>query len=94
MGQVQHSSVLCDTMSGTASGEVGLLAWSLDFNGGQPPDLRIRSMIMIMGYLSLQRHLFNLYPTNAPDPFKSVSYERTKWVRCGHLNAPHSHVQA
>jgi len=37
---------------------------------------------------------FNLYLTNAPDPFKSVSYERTKWVRCGHLNAPHSHIQA
>jgi len=36
----------------------------------------------------------NLYPTNAPDPFKSESYERTKWVRCSHLNAPHSHVQA
>jgi len=36
----------------------------------------------------------NLYPTNAPDPFKSASYERTKWVRCGHFNAPHSHVQA
>ena len=35
-----------------------------------------------------------LYPANAPDPFKSVSYERTKRVRCGHLNAPHSHVQA
>jgi len=34
----------------------------------------------------------NPYPTNAPDPFKSASYERTKWVRCGHLNAPHSHV--
>jgi len=37
-------------------------------------------------------HHFKLYPTNAPDPFKSVSYERSKWVRCGHLNAPHSHV--
>jgi len=36
----------------------------------------------------------NLYPMNAPDPFKSASYERTKWVRCGHLNALHSHVQA
>jgi len=38
--------------------------------------------------------LFNLYPTNAPDPFNSASYERTIWVRCGHLNAPHIHVQA
>ena len=37
---------------------------------------------------------FNLYRTNAPDPFKSVTYERTKWVRCGHLNPPHSPVQA
>jgi len=36
----------------------------------------------------------NFYPTNAPDPFKSASYELTKWVRCGHLNAQHSHVQA
>ena len=34
------------------------------------------------------------YPTNAPDPFKLASYEHTKWVRCGHLNAAHSHVQA
>jgi len=39
-------------------------------------------------------HLVNLHLTNAPDPFKSASYEHTKWVRCGHLNAPHSHVQA
>ena len=31
-----------------------------------------------------------LYPMNAPDPFNSASYERTMWVRCGHLNAPHS----
>jgi len=37
---------------------------------------------------------FNLYPANAPYPFKSASYKRTKWVCCGHLNAPHSHVQA
>jgi hypothetical protein len=37
---------------------------------------------------------FNLYPTNAPDRFKSASYECTKSVRCGHLNAPYSHVQA
>jgi len=36
---------------------------------------------------------FNLYPMNAPDPFKSASYETTKWVRCGHLSALHSHVQ-
>jgi len=36
--------------------------------------------------------VFNLYPMNAPDPFKSVSYERTKWVRGSHLNAPHIHV--
>jgi len=36
----------------------------------------------------------NLYPTNTPDPFKSASDEHTKWVRCGHLNSPHSHVQA
>ena len=36
--------------------------------------------------------LFNFYPTNAPNPFKSVSYERTKQVRCGHLNAPHTTV--
>jgi len=36
----------------------------------------------------------NLYPTNAPDPFKSASYECTKWVRCGHLNALHNHVRA
>jgi hypothetical protein len=57
MGKVQHSSVPHNTVSGTASGEVGLLAWSLDFNGGQYPDLRIRSMIM--GDASLQRHLFN-----------------------------------
>jgi len=34
----------------------------------------------------------NLYPTNTPDPFKPVSYERTIWVRWDHLNAPHSHV--
>jgi len=39
-------------------------------------------------------HMLNLYPTNAPDPFKSASEERTKWVHCGHLNAPYSHVQA
>jgi len=57
MGQVQHSSVPCNTVSGTASGEVGLLAWALDFNGGQSPDMRIRSMIL--GDPSLQRHLFN-----------------------------------
>jgi len=37
---------------------------------------------------------FYVYPTNAPDPFKSASYERTKWVRYGHLNPPHSHVHA
>ena len=36
----------------------------------------------------------NLYPTNAPDPFKSASYESTKWVHYSHLNAPHSHIQA
>jgi len=30
----------------------------------------------------LQSYFFNLYPTNAPDPFKSASYERSKWVRC------------
>jgi hypothetical protein len=57
MGQVQHSSVPHNNVLGTASGEVGLLAWSLDFNGGQSPYLRIRSMIM--GDPSLQRHLFN-----------------------------------
>ena len=39
-----------------------------------------------------QTHI-NLYLMNAPDPFKSATYERTKWVRCGHLNALHSHVQ-
>ena len=38
--------------------------------------------------------VFNLNLTNAPDPFKSAPYERTKWVRCGHLNSPHSHVEA
>ena len=38
--------------------------------------------------------LLNLYRMNAPDPFKSATYERTKWVRCGHLNPPHSPVQA
>jgi len=38
--------------------------------------------------------MINLYRTNAPDPFKSASYKRTKWVRCGHLNPPHSLVQA
>jgi len=37
--------------------------------------------------------MFNLFPMNAPDPFKSASYESTKWVPCGHLNVPHSHVQ-
>jgi len=31
----------------------------------------------------------NLYLMNAPDPFKSASCESTKWVHCGHLNAPH-----
>jgi hypothetical protein len=35
----------------------------------------------------------NLYHTNAPDPFKSATYERTKWVHCGHLNPPHSPVR-
>ena len=44
--------------------------------------------------ISISKETVNIYPTNAPDPFKSVSYERTKWVRCGHLDAPHSHVQA
>ena len=34
----------------------------------------------------------NLYPTNAPDPFNPASYKCTIWVRCGHLNAPHSHA--
>jgi len=38
--------------------------------------------------------MINLYPTNAPDPFKPASYERTISVRCGHLNALYSHVQA
>jgi hypothetical protein len=37
------------------AGEGGLLAWSLGFNGGQPPDLRIR--LMIMGDPSLQKAL-------------------------------------
>jgi len=57
MGQVQHSSVPRNTVSGTASGEVRLLAWSLDLNGGQSPDMRIRSMII--GDPSLKRQLFN-----------------------------------
>ena len=53
-------------------------------------------MVYIGLYVFLKNYLLmiNLYPANTPDPFKSVSYERTKWVRCGHLNAPHSHVQA
>ena len=38
-------------------------------------------------------YCINLYPTNAPDPFKPALYERTISVRCGHLNAPYSHVQ-
>jgi len=38
--------------------------------------------------------MINLYPMNASNPFKSASYKRTKWVRCGHLNAPYSHWQA
>jgi len=29
-------------------------------------------------HCQLKGHLFNLYPTNAPDPFKSASYKRTK----------------
>jgi hypothetical protein len=57
VSQEQHRSVLCNTVSGTASGEVGLLAWSLGVNGGQSPDLRIRSMTM--SDPSLQRRLFN-----------------------------------
>jgi len=40
------------------------------------------------------RDIVNLYRANPPDPFISVSYERTKWVRCGNLNPPHSPVQA
>jgi len=35
-----------------------------------------------------------LYHTNTTDLFKSATYECNKWVRCGHLNPPHSHVQA
>ena len=42
---------------------------------------------------SIDRYI-DLYPTNAPDPFKSASYERNKRLRCGHLIVPHSHVQA
>jgi len=42
--------------------------------------------------ITINALFFNLYPANAPDPFKSASYERTKWVRCSHLNAPHNHV--
>jgi hypothetical protein len=36
----------------------------------------------------------NLYPTNAPNPFKSASCERTISVCCSHLNALYTHVEA
>jgi hypothetical protein len=55
----------------------------------KPPLLR-----NIFRTLETLNRFINLYPTNAPDPFKSESYERNKWVSCGHLNSPHSHVQA
>jgi len=48
----------------------------------------------ISSYVVLIITIINFYPTNAPDPFKSATYERIKCVCCGHLNAPHSHVQA
>jgi hypothetical protein len=36
----------------------------------------------------------NLYPPNAPNPFKSASSKRTGMLRCGHLIAPYTHVEA
>jgi hypothetical protein len=36
----------------------------------------------------------NLYRTNAPNPFKSASYQCNTSVRCGHLNTPYTHVEA
>jgi len=68
---------------------------------GTRHEMRIRHIVICVLPLStiffpyyLIKARFNLYPTNAPDPFKSASYERTKLVRCGHLNPLHSHVQA
>jgi len=38
--------------------------------------------------------VFNLYPANALNPFKSASYGCTNIVRCSHLNAPYTRVEA
>jgi len=38
--------------------------------------------------------IINLYPPNAPNPFKSASSEHTKLVHCGYLNALYTHVEA
>jgi len=54
----------------------------------------IGAMAQLGGCWAKNKQNFILYPTNAPDSLKAVSYERKKWVRCGHLNAPHRHVQA
>ena len=54
----------------------------------------VQSVTYLVMFLLVQFAHINLYRTNAPDPFKSASYECTKWVRCGHLNPPHSPVQA
>jgi len=36
----------------------------------------------------------NLYPPDAPNPLKSASSKRTDMLRCGHLIAPYTHVEA
>jgi len=70
-----------------------ILYWYFITSWNQTGVLHLQQIHIVMIVMGLLLQI-NLYPTNALDPFKSASYKCTKWVHCGHLNAPHSHVQS